>query len=159
MGSHEMAKDALQECLIQIINNIDKYNEMGRFKSWVGTVSSSKCLDLLRKEKRHKYGDLDKVAEPWSPAEGSLNLEYEDVMKFINQIPDRYRTVINLFLIEGYSHREIAERLNITESSSRSLVARARKMIKESFREVQAVEDKVLREKTFKPDFRKLRII
>ncbi len=159
MGSHEVAKDALQECLVQIINNIDKYSEMGRFKSWVGTVSSSKCLDLLRKEKRHKYGDIDKVAEPWSPAEGSMNLEYEDVMKFIHQIPDRYRIAINLFLVEGYSHKEIAEQLNITESSSRSLVSRARKMIVESFNEVRAAEEKVLGQSNLLTGFRKLRII
>ncbi len=133
MGNKEVAKDALQESLVQVINNISKYQEQGKFKSWVSTVTVKKCLDLLRKEKRHQYSSMEYVAEPGSEGLGSLKLEEEDVMQFIERIPENYRIAISMFLIEGYSHKEIAKHMSISESSSRSLVSRGRKMILESF--------------------------
>ncbi len=133
MGDKETAKDALQESLIQVINKIDRYQEQGRFKAWVSSVTVKKCLDLLRKEKRHKYYSYEDSPEPYVEEQSSLALEKADVMKFIEAIPDRYRVCINMFLIEGFSHKEIAEQLNISESSSRSLLSRGRKMILDAF--------------------------
>ncbi len=133
MGNKEVAKDALQDSLVQVITNINKYTEQGKFKSWIGSVTVKKCLDLLRKEKRHNYASMENVAEPSIREESSLKLEHDDLMVFIENIPEKYRIAINMFLIEGYSHREISEQLNITESSSRSLVSRGRKMIMEAF--------------------------
>ncbi len=133
MGDSELAKDALQEALIQIINNIDKYEERGLFKSWIGSVTVKKCLDGLRKEKRHKYASMENIVEPSVDEMSSMRLEHDDVVQFIKTIPENYRIAINLFLVEGYSHKEISEKMNITESSSRSLVSRGRKMIATAF--------------------------
>lgn len=133
MGNTEIAKDALQESLVQVITNISKYEEQGKFKSWVSSVTVKKCLDQLRKEKRHQYATIENIAEPSVREEGSLRLDEEDVMKFVESIPENYRVAISMFLIEGYSHKEIAAQLNITESSSRSLVSRGRKMIMSAF--------------------------
>jgi len=135
MGNEEMAKDCLQESLIQIISKVDRYEERGKFKSWMSTVCVKKCLDILRKEKRHRNADLDKVAEPSRNENISYELEKQDVMKFLDTLPSQYRVAINMFLVEGYSHREIGQHLNISESSSRSLVSRGRKMIIEAFKE------------------------
>lgn len=129
----ELAKDCLQESLVQIISKIEMYEERGKFKSWMGAVTAKKCLDVLRKEKRHKHADMDNVAEPSRNENINLELEKKDVMTFLSTIPENYRVAINMFLIEGYSHKEVAEVLGITESSSRSLVSRARKMIVEAF--------------------------
>lgn len=128
------AKDCMQESLIQIIRKMDLYEERGKLKSWISTVTVKKCLDILRKEKRHLSSDLDNVAEPYRNETTTLKLEKSDVMKFINTLPDNYRIAINMFLVEGYSHKEIGEKLGVTESSSRSLVSRARKIIVESFK-------------------------
>jgi len=133
MGDKELAKDALQEALIQIIKNIDKYEERGLFKSWVGSVTVKKCLDSLRKEKRHKYASMENIVEPSIQERSSLKLEHDDVVSFIQTIPENYRIAINLFLVEGYSHKEISKKMNITESSSRSLVSRGRKMVMAAF--------------------------
>jgi len=159
MSSHEVAKDALQESLVQVISNIDKYQDMGRFKSWLGSVTVKKCLDILRKEKRHKYSDMDNVAEPYQHETSSLKLEHEDVMKFVNAIPEKYRIAINMFLVEGYSHKEIGEHMGISESSSRSLVSRGRKMIIESFQEQQVVEQYRTKEYKVTSHLPKLKII
>lgn len=128
-----LAQDCLQESLIQIINKIHLYKEEGKFKSWIGAVTAKKCLDILRKEKRHISSEIENVAEPSSNEKVSLKLEQDDVMSFLETLPYQYRVAINMFLIEGYSHKEIGEYLGVTESSSRSLVSRARKMITEAF--------------------------
>lgn len=133
MGDTEIAKDALQESLVQVISNISKYEEQGKFKSWVSSVTVKKCLDQLRKEKRHQYSALENIVEPSVREVGSLRLDEEDVMKFIENVPENYRVAISMFLVEGYSHKEIADQMNITESSSRSLVSRGRKMIMAAF--------------------------
>lgn len=133
MKDDMMVKDSMQEALIQIIKNIDKYKERGKFKSWVSTVTVKKCLDILRKEKRHVSGDMETVSEPYVHECATHSLNAQDVMTFLDKLPSQYRIAINMFLVEGYSHKEIAEQLEITESSSRSLVSRGRKMIMESF--------------------------
>jgi len=131
--SDVVAKDCMQEALIQVISKIDKYEERGKFKSWVATVTVKKCLDILRKEKRHLSSELDNVPEPFRNESVSYQLEKQDVMRFLDTLPDQYRIAINMFLVEGYSHKEIGAHLGINESSSRSLVSRARKLIVESF--------------------------
>lgn len=128
-----LAEDCLQEALIQIINKIHLYEERGKFKSWMGSVTAKKCLDILRKEKRHLSSDLENIVEPSNQEKVSLKMEQDDVMRFLETIPYQYRIAINMFLIEGYSHKEIGAFLGITESSSRSLVSRARKMVAEAF--------------------------
>jgi RNA polymerase sigma-70 factor (ECF subfamily) len=130
---NSLAQDCLQESLIQIINKIHLYKEQGKFKSWMGSVTAKKCLDILRREKRHLSSEIDKIVEPSNDENISLKLEQNDVMSFLETLPYQYRVAINMFLIEGYSHKEIGVYLEITESSSRSLVSRARKMITEAF--------------------------
>ena len=160
MGNAEYAKDATQECLVQVITKIHKYQDRGKFKAWISSVSVKKCLDLLRKEKRHKYTAYEDSPEPYVNEQVSLNLEKEEVMGFINNIPDRYRIAINMYLIEGYSHKEIAEQLNISESSSRSLVSRGRKMVIDAFGESQLkMNTKVSKIKEEKKKIGKLKII
>ncbi len=135
VGDDEKAKDCLQESLIQIITKIDLYEERGKFLSWMSAVTVKKCLDILRKEKRFAVSDIENTAEPYQNENISYKLETADVMSFLDTIPSQYRIAINMFLVEGFSHKEIGETLNISESSSRSLVSRGRKMIIEAFEE------------------------
>ena len=138
----EKAKDCLQESLVQIISKIDRYEERGKFMAWMSAVTVKKCLDVLRKEKRNQTSDLDNVAEPSIDESINWRLERDDVMAFLETIPEQYRIAINMFLVEGYSHKEIADVLNISESSSRSLVSRARKMIVQAFKAEELRVDK-----------------
>lgn len=130
----DIAKDCLQDTLIHVLKKMNKYNDQGKFKSWLSTVTVNKCIEQLRKEKRNLYSDVDLVPEQGIDETVSLKLEHDDIMKFINTIPDQYRIVINMFLVEGYSHKEIGEKLGITESSSRSILSRGKKMINTAFK-------------------------
>ena len=161
MGNAEVAKDALQDSLVQVLKSMDKYEERGLFKAWIGNITTKKCLDNLRKEKRHRYSDIENVVEPYECEIASLKLEQEDVLKFLDIIPENYRIAINMFLIEGCSHKEIGAHLNISEGGSRSLVSRGRKMIIEAFTTVQERE-RIQMNKTYSStsdDLGKLRVI
>jgi len=130
----DVAKDCLQDTLIHVLKKIDKYSEQGRFKSWLSAVTVNKCIEQIRKEKKNLYSDVDLIPEHGMNETVSLKLEYDDIMKFIDTIPEKYRIVINMFLVEGYSHKEIGDKLGITESSSRALLSRAKKMINKAFK-------------------------
>jgi len=135
ISNHEQAKDCLQESLVQILSNINKFEAKGSFKSWAARVTATQCLQFIRREKKHITFDIAESLEPSEEESISDRLEVDDVLKFLETIPEKYRLAVNLYIIEGYSHREISEQLGITESSSRSLVTRARKMIVTAFGE------------------------
>lgn len=129
----DLAQDCLQESLVQILNSFHSYKEQGRFKSWIGMITTNKCLEILRKEKRHTNQELTPEIEPGYMENSNVKLHTQEVMQFLKKLPDNYRIAINMFLVEGYNHKEIAQVLGITESSSRSLVTRGRRMIKDHF--------------------------
>ena len=129
----QYAKDCLQESLIRIISKVGTYKEIGKFKSWMAQVTAMKCLELIRKEKKYRS---EEVGDQIALASGTNiydKMRQEEVMLFMESLPDNYRISLNMFLVEGYNHKDIAEKLNITEGSSRSLVTRGRKMIQDAF--------------------------
>lgn len=130
----DIAKDCLQDTLMHVLKKIDKYKEQGKFKAWLSMVTVNKCIESIRKEKRNIFTTMDLVPEKMIEEKITLKLEHDDIMKFINTIPEQYKIVINMYLVEGYSHREIGTHLGISESSSRSLLSRAKKMINASFK-------------------------
>lgn len=133
MGDNEKAKDCLQESLVHVLKNISKFEATGSFKAWSSRVTATQCLQYIRREKKHVNFGIEDLEEPSEDEVISNRLAVEDVMNFLETIPENYRIAINMYIIEGYSHKEIGEKLQITESSSRSLVARGRKMIKSEF--------------------------
>ncbi len=135
MKSDDIARDCLQETLIQVLKNIKKYEERGTFNAWLSSVTVRVCLSQLRKEKRYRFSELTVSHEPSVEEEANFKLDFEDVMKFLETVPEQYRVVINMYLVEGYSHKEIAEFLGVNESTSRSILSRARKMINDAFKD------------------------
>jgi RNA polymerase sigma-70 factor (ECF subfamily) len=133
MVDHASAKDALQESLMRILTQINKYDGVGNFKSWITTVTMRKNLELLRKNKSRWTASLADISEPETQATVHHQLEHEEVITFMSKLPDKYRVALQMFLVEGYSHKEIAEHLEMTEGGSRSLVSRGRKMIQDAF--------------------------
>ena len=130
----QYAKDCLQESLIRIINKIGTYKEIGKFRSWMAQVTAMKCLELIRKEKKYRS---EEVGDHLGLTNGTHiydKMRQDEVMLFMESLPDNYRISLNMYLVEGYNHKDIAERLNITEGSSRSLITRGRKMIQEAFK-------------------------
>jgi len=124
------AKDVLQETLIRIFRSIGKYQATGSFEGWMRKIAVRCSLQWLEKNKSRKevhIVDLN-IEEP-STSEKLNELSLEEITKLIEELPEGYRMVFNLNIIEGYDHKEISELLNITESSSRSQLVRARRLL------------------------------
>lgn len=140
-----MAHDALQESLVKILMNMDKYDGKGNFKSWITTVTIRKNLELIRYEKVRWTANMETSPEPSYASDAQLKLEHQEVLDYVDGLPTRYRVALNMFMVEGYSHKEIAEELSISEGTSRSLVSRGRQMIQRAFEEPKPTRSPKLR--------------
>lgn len=128
---HRMeAEDILQDAFIKIFKNLEKYEGKGSFEGWMRRIVVNTALKNYNKSsfQKEKIGLEDYQGGSMDPTVIS-HLQEEELLKLISQLPDGYRMVFNLYIIEGFSHKEIAERLNIQESTSRSQLVKARKML------------------------------
>jgi len=124
------AKDVLQESLIRIFKYLHTYKDTGSFEAWSRRITVRCALTALDKSKIKREMELTEfnVKTHTSP-EVLNNFGVEDISKMIEILPIGYRTVFNLSIIEGYSHKEIADLLDIEENTSRSQLSRAKKKL------------------------------
>ena len=135
--SEEDAEDVLQEAFISAFRNLDNYRGDATFGAWLKRIVVNKALNALNKKKHEIIPHDDEqwdVAEEEQPAEYREELTVERVRQGIEKLPDGYRTVLSLYLLEGYDHQEIGEILGITESTSKSQLNRAKNKLKELLR-------------------------
>jgi RNA polymerase sigma factor (sigma-70 family) len=128
------AEDVLQEGFIKIFANILHFRNEGSFEGWMRRIFVNTALSALR-IKQLKFADnLDNHLNH-SKVEPSVldKIGAQEIFEMIRTLPNGYRVVFNLFAIEGYSHKEIADMLNITESTSRTQFLKARNALKEKF--------------------------
>jgi len=133
LNNDESAKDLVQDSLIKIFKNLKKFDkEKGSFKSWITTISIRLCLSKLQKNNLQVLSLNQTKTEPIFAenqlALDSINTEY--LLNMIMELPDGYREVFNLAIIDGYSHLDISKLLNISEEVSRSRLSRARKKLR-----------------------------
>ena len=128
----ERANDVLQDAFIKVFQNLNSFKKDGSLEGWVSRIVVNTALDTLRRNKKFLNNvEIDDIhVSVIQKSEAVSKLESESLMEIINTLPDGYRVIFNMFAIEGYSHKEIAEKLDITESTSKSQYARARKAIK-----------------------------
>ena len=129
----ETAKDMLQDGFIKIFGNLSTFQFNGSFEGWMRRIFVNTCLEHLRKtDILHDAADLDYAAAPLSSGSHTAieQMSANDLMKLINELPKGFRLIFNMYEIEGYSHKEIADALNITESTSRSQLTRAKQLLK-----------------------------
>lgn len=127
----EDALDILHEGFIKVFKNINKFTSGTSFDAWIKRVMVNTAIDYYRKKKRRRTEDLDSVYHVSSPNPGVLSqLQTKDILNCLQKLSPSYRAVFNLYIIEGYSHREIAEKLNISESTSRSNLVKARSKLR-----------------------------
>jgi RNA polymerase sigma factor (sigma-70 family) len=130
--SDKDAEDILHESFIKIFKNIDKYDPGTSLKNWMVRIVINTAIDNYRKREKKKIVELEnvynlKVKEP----NALQTMTAEEIIASMQQLTQIYRTVFNMFVVEGYSHKEISESLNISESTSRSNLVKARKKLKE----------------------------
>jgi RNA polymerase sigma factor (sigma-70 family) len=132
-GNADDADDVLQEAFISAFRNLHHYRGDASFGGWLKRIVVNKAINILQKRKYERLPDNDQwdVAEPEAPAEYREELTLEMVKRAIGQLPDGYRAVLSLYLIEGYDHQEIAEIMGISESTSKSQLNRAKSRLRE----------------------------
>jgi RNA polymerase sigma-70 factor (ECF subfamily) len=128
VGDSETAEDVLQDGFVTLFTHLNDYKGDGSFEGWARKIFVNTALMSLRKKDALKMSDdLDAArglkAETVSQMQ---NLGYKELMSLITELPPGFRTVFNLYAIEGFSHKEIGEMLGISESTSRTQLSRAR---------------------------------
>lgn len=135
----EEAEDVVQDGFVKIFKKIQDFKMDGSLEGWIRRVMVNTALDSLRKNKKLSTDlPLDDVAFRLSYDDYAFQgLEVEELMKLINELPDGYRVVFNLFAIEGYSHKEIADTLGISENTSKSQYSRARGFLRNQLERIE----------------------
>ena len=132
LKNEEEAKEILTEGFLKVFKNVKNFECRGpeSLEVWVRKVMINECLMHLRKKRRLIFMNID-----GEDAADSISVEddisAQEIFSTITNLPDGYRTVFNLFVVEGYSHKEIAEILGVTESTSRSQLSHARTKLQE----------------------------
>ncbi len=128
----EDIKDTMQEAFANVFKNIKSYDESkGTFNSWIRKIAVNQALMLVRKKKQfsHLVPLADFQTEVIGTSDSYEKLSREDVDKVLAKVPEGYRIVFTLYVIDGYSHKEISKLLDIKVETSRSQLARAKKWI------------------------------
>ncbi len=135
-GDRDFAQDMLQVAFIKVFRNLDNFEERGSLEGWIRRIVVRTAIDLLRQKtgKENFFEDitidssLNTDTIVYNQALPDLGLK--ELMGFISRLPEGARMVFNLFALEGYSHKEIAQELNISEGTSKSQFNRARNILK-----------------------------
>jgi RNA polymerase sigma factor (sigma-70 family) len=138
VNNAEEAEDVLQEAFISAFKNLDHYRGDATFGAWLKRIVVNKAINYLKKRRTERFPEDDK----WDVKEEQETDDFEGfpfsvekVRSAIESLPDGYRTVLSLYLLEGYDHGEIAGILGITESTSKSQFNRSKKKLKELLEE------------------------
>ena len=130
--SSEQAEDVLQDGFVKVFTKLSFYKGDGSLEGWIRRIVVNTALDQIRKNAKFQdnvtLDDVDYKLE----LKGNVleSLAADDLLKLINEMPTGYKMVFNMFAIEGYSHKEIAEKLEVSENTSKSQYSRARAFLK-----------------------------
>ena len=132
MNNEDEAKDALQEGFIKVFKNISKFKFTGSFEGWMKRIFVNSSIELIRKRKMHlDVSELNSNELPLTAKIETGSMDAEKMMTLVQQLPEGYRTVFNMFIVDGYSHKEISDYLEISESTSKTQLFKARKQLQE----------------------------
>jgi RNA polymerase sigma-70 factor (ECF subfamily) len=124
------AEDSLQDAFITIFNKAEQFKEKGSFEGWIKRITVNTVLQKYRKQKVFAINDEAKIEDTASEdvVDNGLPLDY--LLSIIQELPQRYRLVFTMYVMDGYSHKEIGEMLGISDGTSKSNLARARGILK-----------------------------
>lgn len=135
-GDRDTAKDLLQDGFITLFAKLDSYSGEGSFEGWARKIFVNTALMYLRKTDALKLStDIEQARSLASEAPGAVGqIGYKELLQLVASLPAGFRTVFNMYVIEGYSHKEIADALGISENTSRSQLQRARMLLQDKIK-------------------------
>lgn len=150
--SEDEAKDILQEGFIKVFKNMKNYGDKGSFEGWIRRIIVNTAIDFHRKRNKEGFVNVESdVLEVLSENAQSTqeeevtendiyNIDIKEVMKEVQNLSPAYQAVFNMYVVEGYSHKEIAQKLGISEGTSKSNLAKAKRNLKKFFLKNKAYE-------------------
>ncbi len=142
--SEQEAEDILQESFIKVFRALDRYKDTGPLGGWIRVITVNTAIEYYRRQKtmdRHYDAyELTIPSEHDNDIIASINRDY--LLEKIRELSDRYRLVFNLYAIEGFNHREIAEKLNLPEGTIKSQFARAKDQLRKMIEADNLIEQK-----------------
>ncbi|MFB2118063.1 RNA polymerase sigma factor [Parapedobacter sp. 2B3] len=132
------AEDMLQAGFIKVFSNLGSYRGDGSFEGWIRRVIVNTAIEAYRRNMRS--GQQVELNEEYDDVQQTFamdNLECEDLLRLIQALPDGYRVVFNMYAVEGFSHKEIAQSLQVSESASKSQLSRARAWLKQRIKQLE----------------------
>ncbi len=128
------AEELMLTGFLKVFKHLASFKDEGSFEGWIRRIMVHTCISYLRKKNPLKFVDQDYEFE--ESAVGNLeNTTIEDIQRLIDALPAGYKMVFNLYVIEGYKHSEIAKQLGITESTSKTQLLKARRMLQVHYRQ------------------------
>jgi RNA polymerase sigma factor (sigma-70 family) len=126
---YDEAKDVLQEAFIKVFEKIEQFRNKGSFEGWVRKIIVNTALEKYRKQTRTVQLEHLPELHDEENEEIEFTISMNEMLAIIQKLPDRYRMVFNMYAFENMTHKEISQRLNITEGTSKSDLSRARAIL------------------------------
>jgi len=131
-GNADDAQDILQDGFVKVFRNLDRFRGEGSFEGWIRRILVNTAIEhLRRKTYLQPMGEKEERTLPLHEKTALDTLSEKDILALIQQLSPGYRTVFNMYVIEGYTHKEIGEILGISEGTSKSQLARARVILQD----------------------------
>ncbi|MCI7514042.1 MAG: sigma-70 family RNA polymerase sigma factor [Bacteroidales bacterium] len=139
IGDRTAAQDVLQDGFVTLFSKLDSFKGEGSFEGWARRIFVTTALMELRKKDALKMSEeLEVVRGVKAETVGQVeNISYRELMSLVTSLPPGFRTVFNLYAIEGYSHKEISQMLEITETTSRTQLRRARLWLQDKIKSLK----------------------
>ena len=131
----ELAKDSMQEAFVKVFNHIGNFNGESKVDTWMTRIMINTSLNHIKKSKKYELIEAHEGASYYmnnqfdASPDSVSNLSHAELLEVLNELPNGYRLVFNLYAIEGYNHREIGEKIGISTGTSKSQLNRARKQL------------------------------
>jgi RNA polymerase sigma-70 factor (ECF subfamily) len=131
-SNRDDAAEVMNQGFLKVFTHIERFDTTRPFKAWLGKIMTNSSIDFYRANLKMAYtDDLEKAANISDGDIADKKLHYDDLLAMVQKLPQAYRTVFNLFAIDGYSHEEIGEMLNINPGTSKSNLHKARQKLKQ----------------------------
>jgi RNA polymerase sigma-70 factor (ECF subfamily) len=140
------AEDILQDGFVKVFSNMHKFQPYGSFEGWVRRIFVNTAIEYYRQRRRFMINDIELENQDFEFGDDVVDkMAAEEIIALIRDMPDGYRMVFNMYAIEGYSHKEIADELGISVGTSKSQYSRARSYLQKQMAEIEKKETVNLR--------------
>ena len=138
VANQDDAEDVLIEAFMRVFERVNQFRNEGSFEGWIRRIMVTEALMFLRKNKSLRQEvPLESITTEPDYQWADEHLQADDLLKLVAQLPDGYRTIFNLYAIEGYNHAEIASLTGISEGTSKSQLSRARALLQQKIRTLE----------------------